>query len=96
MSGFASNLIYFEGHNMTIVEMDGVATRPTNTTRIKIAAAQRYNVIVTAFPSGSAASKKNYGIVSAMDLDMFAGDVIPEGYRGMVCSDSLLGMRSWK
>jgi iron transport multicopper oxidase len=84
MSGFANHLIYFEGHNMTIVEMDGVATAFTNTSRIKIAASQRYNVIVTALPAGSAGAKKNYGIVSVMDPGMWVGDIIPEGYKGMV------------
>jgi len=70
MSGFASNIIKFEGHNMTIVEMDGTATVPVNVSKTMIAAAQRYNVIVTALPS----AKKNYGILSAMTPDMFSGD----------------------
>lgn len=55
---------------MTIVEMDGTATIPVNVSKIMIAAAQRYNVIVTALPS----AKKNYGILSAMMPDMFSGD----------------------
>lgn len=55
---------------MTIVEMDGVATVPVNASKILIAAAQRYNVIVTALPS----AKRNYGILSAMVPSMFAGD----------------------
>jgi hypothetical protein len=34
MIGFASNIIKFEGHNMTIVEMDGVNTVPVNASKI--------------------------------------------------------------
>lgn len=73
MSGFASNIIKFGGHNMTIVEMDGVATVPTPVSQIMIAAAQRYAVIVTALPSAA----QNFAIMSAMDPSMF--DVVPVG-----------------
>ena len=73
MSGFASNIIKFGGHNMTIVEMDGVATVPTNTTKIRVAAAQRYAVIITALPSAA----KNFAILSAMIPSMFSGDPMP-------------------
>lgn len=80
IGGFASNLITFDGHNMTIVEMDGVATVPTVTSTIKIATAQRYVVIVTALPTAT----KNYGILSAMDPGMFSGDTLPADYNGNV------------
>jgi FtsP/CotA-like multicopper oxidase with cupredoxin domain len=67
MSGFSSNIIKFGGHDMTIVEMDGQATVPTVTKEIMIAAAQRYNVIVTALSS----AQKNFAITSAMMPNMF-------------------------
>ncbi|CZR62342.1 uncharacterized protein PAC_12239 [Phialocephala subalpina] len=70
-NGFASNLITLdEGHNMTIVEMDQVATVPTVTSAIKITTAQRYVAIVTALPIAT----RNYGILSPKDPGMFTGD----------------------
>ncbi|KUJ14519.1 iron transport multicopper oxidase FET3 [Mollisia scopiformis] len=72
-SGFASHVIKFAGHNMTIVEMDGVATVPTVTKKIMIAAAQRYFVIVTALSNAT----KNYGVVSAMMPNMFGNNIQP-------------------
>jgi iron transport multicopper oxidase len=83
MSGFASNIIKFQGHNMTIVEMDGVATVPVNASKIQIAAAQRYNVIITALPTAAT----NFGILSAMMPDMFLGDSMP--------ADSNMNVSSW-
>lgn len=37
-----------DGHNMTIIEADGVETRPVTVDSITIYAAQRYSVIVHA------------------------------------------------
>jgi FtsP/CotA-like multicopper oxidase with cupredoxin domain len=58
---------------MTIVEMDGVATVPTNTTKIRVAAAQRYTVIITVLPSAA----KNFAIMSTMIPSMFSRDPWP-------------------
>jgi iron transport multicopper oxidase len=73
MSGFASNIIKFGGHNMTIVEMDGIATVPTNTTTIRVAVAQSYIVITSALQN----TAKNFAILSAMIPSMFSGDPMP-------------------
>ncbi len=70
IGGFASKLIKFEGcHDMTIVEMDGVATVSTGTSTIKIASAQQYVMIVTALPTAT----KNYGILSTPSLPTYCG-----------------------
>ncbi|CZR65622.1 uncharacterized protein PAC_15522 [Phialocephala subalpina] len=77
MSGFASNVIKLTAHTMTIVEMDGVATVPKNTTKSMIAAAQGYVVVAQA----AANSTNNYGILSTMMPNMFGTDISPSDNR---------------
>lgn len=50
-----------------------MATVPTVTKKIMIAAAQRYVVVVTAMPNAT----RNYGIVSVMIPNMFGSDIRP-------------------
>ncbi|KAG9125332.1 laccase [Ceratobasidium sp. 392] len=47
-SAIMSNRFGIEGHKMTIIEMDGILTRPMEVDQLDILAGQRYSVIVTA------------------------------------------------
>jgi iron transport multicopper oxidase len=63
MGAFAGQHVWFEGHTMRIIEIDGVYTEPAEANMIYITAAQRYSVLVTMNNDTS----KNYPIVGSMD-----------------------------
>jgi iron transport multicopper oxidase len=63
MGAFAAQYVWFEGHTMQIVEVDGVYTEPTNAEMIYLTAAQRYSVLVTAKND----SNSNFAFVGSMD-----------------------------
>jgi iron transport multicopper oxidase len=63
MGAFAGQYIWFEGHNMTIVEVDGVYTHPAEASMIYLSAAQRCSFLITAGSDTSA----NFPIVASMD-----------------------------
>src|SRR5437773_10718303 len=44
---FAAQYVWFEGHSMRIVEVDGVYTEPAEAQMIYLSAAQRYSVLLT-------------------------------------------------
>lgn len=67
IGSFPSFFVGFEGHNMTIVEMDSIYTQETVATTLYVGAAQRYSVLITA----NADPSRNYGIISAVDTTMF-------------------------
>ncbi|TKA51718.1 hypothetical protein B0A49_08949 [Cryomyces minteri] len=71
MSAFAGQFISIDGHQMTIVEVDGVYTVPQKTNQIYITAAQRYSVLISTKSDAS----QNFAIRAAMDEEMF--DTIP-------------------
>ncbi len=73
MGAFAAQYVWFEGHTMQIVEVDGVYTEPTEANMLYVTAAQRYNVLVTAKNDTSA----NFAFVGSMDEDLF--DQVPKG-----------------
>ncbi|CAK7273832.1 hypothetical protein SEPCBS57363_005851 [Sporothrix epigloea] len=73
IGGFAAQYVWFEGHSMQIVEVDGVWTEPANADMLYITPAQRYSVLLTTRGDMSA----NFALICAMDEDLF--DVIPEG-----------------
>ncbi|PBP28129.1 multicopper oxidase [Diplocarpon rosae] len=72
MGAFAGQYLWFEGHNMTIVEVDGVFTDPAETSMIYLSAAQRYSFLLTTKNDTST----NFAFVGSMDTDLF--DVLPE------------------
>jgi iron transport multicopper oxidase len=80
MAAFAPMYVWFEGHTMSIVEVDGVYTEPADADMIYIAPAQRYSVLITAKNDTSA----NFPIVASMDEDLF--DSIPDGLNPNVTS----------
>lgn len=63
MGALAGQYLWFEGHNMTIVEVDGVFTEKAETERIYIAAAQRYSFLLTTKNE----TTSNYAFVTSMD-----------------------------
>ncbi|KAH7413299.1 Cupredoxin [Cadophora sp. MPI-SDFR-AT-0126] len=72
IGAFAGQYLWFEGHNMTIVEVDGVFTDPAEASMIYISAAQRYSFLLTTKNDTST----NYAFVGSMDTDLF--DTLPE------------------
>jgi iron transport multicopper oxidase len=67
MGAFAGQYIWFEEHNITIIEVDGIYTEPANAERIYLAAAQRCSFLLTAKNDTSS----NFPFVSSMDTVSF-------------------------
>ena len=63
VGAFAAHYLWFEGHTMRIIEVDGVYVEEAEAQQIYIAAAQRYGVLVTAKKDASA----NFPYVASMD-----------------------------
>jgi len=63
MAAFAPQYVWFEGHTMKIIEVDGVYTQPVEVDMIYITPAQRYGVLITMKNDTSA----NFPIVGCMD-----------------------------
>jgi FtsP/CotA-like multicopper oxidase with cupredoxin domain len=63
MAAFAGQYLWFEGHNMSIVEVDGVYTQPAEATMIYLAAAQRCSFLLTT----SNETTGNFAFVASMD-----------------------------
>ncbi|KAJ2802108.1 ferroxidase fet3 [Coemansia guatemalensis] len=73
MSALATFHFSIEGHQMRVVEVDGVDTEAAEVGNVRLAAAQRTSVLVTAHNS----TAHNYVFHADMDTDMF--DRIPAG-----------------
>ncbi|KAK1761040.1 iron transport multicopper oxidase fet3 [Echria macrotheca] len=73
IGAFAGQYIWFEGHNMTILEVDGVYTQPAEADMIYLSAAQRCSFLIKARNDTSA----NFPIAASMDTTLF--DTIPDG-----------------
>lgn len=67
-SNYAGVMIWFEGHNLTVVEVDGVYTEEADmgAKNLRIAPGQRWTFLVTAKPDASA----NYAIFATLDVNM--------------------------
>jgi iron transport multicopper oxidase len=63
MGAFAGQYLWFQGHQMRVVEVDGVWTEEAETEMLYMSVAQRYSVLVTMQNETSA----NHPIVSSMD-----------------------------
>ncbi|RDL38450.1 uncharacterized protein BP5553_02790 [Venustampulla echinocandica] len=72
IGAFAGQYVWFEGHNMTIVEVDGVFTDKAEAEMIYLSAAQRCSFLITTKNDTTA----NYAIVASMDTSLF--DVMPD------------------
>ncbi|KAL8704756.1 MAG: hypothetical protein Q9201_002103 [Fulgogasparrea decipioides] len=73
MAAFAAQYLWFEGHTMRIVEVDGIYTEAAEADMIYLTAAQRYSVLVTTKNETSS----NFAVVGSMDEDLF--DAVPAG-----------------
>jgi len=67
IGAFAGQYVWFEGHNMTIVEVDGVYTHPSTAEMIYLSAAQRCSFLLTAKNE----TDTNYPFVASMDTTLF-------------------------
>lgn len=72
LGAFAGQYFWIEGHELKIIELDGVYHEPTKAKMLYISAAQRVGVLFTAKKD----NMKNYAVVAAMDQELF--DVIPD------------------
>ncbi|KAI0550600.1 multicopper oxidase [Xylaria curta] len=71
---FVGAFLQIDGHNLTIVEVDGVYTNPYTVDTLYLTVAQRYAVLITTHASSS----QNFLIKAALDTSMF--DEVPDGY----------------
>ena len=67
IGAFPSFFLNFQGHEMTIVGLDGTATQPTTANTLYVGAAQRYEVIIT----GNSNPTSNAAILAMFDTSMF-------------------------
>lgn len=63
IAAFAGMYFWIEGHNMTIIEVDGVYTEPAEAEMIYVTAAQRYGFLITARND----TTQNFPMVASMD-----------------------------
>lgn len=63
MAAFAAMYLWFEGHTMRIVEVDGIYTEAAEADMIYMTPAQRYSVLITTKDETSS----NFAIVGSMD-----------------------------
>ncbi|RAH79470.1 multicopper oxidase [Aspergillus japonicus CBS 114.51] len=63
IGGFMGQYVSIEDHEMTIVEVDGVYTKPAQAQTIYIAAGQRYGVLI----EGKNNASRNYAVTVTMD-----------------------------
>lgn len=63
IGAFAGQYVWFEGHNISIVEVDGIYTQPAVADRIYLSAAQRCSFLLTTRNDTSA----NFPFVASMD-----------------------------
>lgn len=67
VGAFSSQYFWIEGHNLTIIQVDGVYTEPAEAEMIYVTAAQRYGFLVTAKNDTAG----NFAMVNSMDVDLF-------------------------
>lgn len=67
MTALSKFNVWIDGHNMTIIEVDGVDVEPYDVSILPIAAAQRYSVLVKALNQ----TQFNYNLNAQFDLEMF-------------------------
>ncbi|UNI20006.1 hypothetical protein JDV02_006143 [Purpureocillium takamizusanense] len=67
IGAFAGQYLWFEGHKMTIVEVDGVYTQKAEADSVYISAAQRVSFLLTTKNDTGA----NFPIVASMDTTLF-------------------------
>ncbi|GAC73338.1 multicopper oxidases [Moesziomyces antarcticus T-34] len=73
MSALAAFYFYLSGHDMQVIEIEGVDVEPRSVDFLSLAVAQRFSVLVKA---RNDTSPQNWKLHANMDEDMF--DVVPE------------------
>lgn len=63
MAAFAGMYLWFEGHNMTIIEVDGIYTEEAEAEMLYVSAAQRYSFLLTTKNE----TDSNFAFVASMD-----------------------------
>lgn len=63
MGAFAAQYFWIEGHNMQVIEVDGVWTEEAEASMLYITVAQRYGILVTTRNDSS----ENFAMVGSMD-----------------------------
>ncbi|MCJ1454539.1 hypothetical protein MMC28_004892 [Mycoblastus sanguinarius] len=71
MGAFVGQYLWFEGHTMQIVEVDGIYTNQAAAAMIYLTVAQRYSVLITTKNDTSS----NFAYVASMDQDLL--DTVP-------------------
>lgn len=66
LGAFVSQYIYMEGHQFTVVEVDGIRVQPNTTDVLYLTVAQRYTVLITT----KADDQKNFAFMQAVDPTM--------------------------
>jgi iron transport multicopper oxidase len=69
IGAFVGQYVWFEGHTMRIVEVDGIYTDPAEADMIYLTAAQRYSVLITMKDD----PKSNFAFMASLDQVCRAG-----------------------
>ena len=72
MAGFVQYFVSIDGHQMDVIEVDGIEVQRHTVDVISLTAAQRVSVLVTAKNNTSL----NYNMHASMDIDML--DTVPD------------------
>ncbi|EED22560.1 multicopper oxidase, putative [Talaromyces stipitatus ATCC 10500] len=73
IAGYAQFYFHIDGHNMTIIQADGVYTDPQQVQDLYLATGQRYGVLLHTLPTAN----QNYAILGAMDIAGFPRSAPP-------------------
>lgn len=68
IGAFAFQYLWFEGHTMSIIEVDGIYTEPAEASMIYLTPAQRYSFLITTRND----TTENFAIVGSMDKVKFS------------------------
>jgi iron transport multicopper oxidase len=64
-AAFGSAMLHFDSHTMSIISNDGTYTKVTNATQLRVAPAQRYDVLISAGSKDSG----NYPFLVSLDIN---------------------------
>ncbi|KAJ3190893.1 ferroxidase fet3 [Irineochytrium annulatum] len=76
-ASLATSTVWIDGHDMRVIEIDGVDVVPYATDAVPVAPGQRYSVLVTARERGNG-TDVNYAMHAALDAAMFDPERTPK------------------
>ena len=89
-AAFASALIHFDSHTMTVIMNDGSYIKSNSAYQLRVAPAQRYDVLISAIDR----DRRNYPYLVALDINKdFANDANPQwphNFTGQLVMDKAL------